>query len=313
MGISDSEPESEPEPDTKEPEPEPEEKNELFEKVVVRKEIRDLGPDERNRFFGAVETMMKNKKDGDGNDIPGSSDYFRIAGFHGEPAGKEFKHLGEHIDDFCHHHKESFPGWHRIYLWEFEQYLQKADKENGFNKDGNDPIALPFWDWMRVDEKKEDKKDKLAEDILQWDKDPAKSGWPKNFWPVKFWDTYNAKRKANPYKKEYSEKAKKAYEEKCIRGDIMQGTNADQLADKTRGSNLDLNNVTMSQRVIQSFLYIKHYDFASTLSGDFTYSLEGIHNKVHVDINGYMLEADIAAFDIAFWLHHNNIDRIYEK
>eukprot|EP01084_Bolivina_argentea_P309607 535580_1 len=26
-----------------------------------------------------------------------------------------------------------------------------------------------------------------------------------------------------------------------------------------------------------------------------------------------MTEADIAAFDIAFWLHHNNIDRIYEK
>ena len=37
-----------------------------------------------------------------------------------------------------------FPGWHRIYLYEFELALQAADRANG----NNGRIALPYWDWI---------------------------------------------------------------------------------------------------------------------------------------------------------------------
>ena len=125
----------------------PTEGSNLFQKEVTRYEIRQLLKtegkfgNEGKRFFEAVEKMMENEKDSDGNEIPGTSNFFRIAGYHGEPMGAKFSHLGDFVNDYCPHSRESFPGWHRIYLWEFEQYLQKADQDLG--RDGN--IGMPFW------------------------------------------------------------------------------------------------------------------------------------------------------------------------
>lgn len=44
---------------------------------------------------------------------------------------------------WCHHRKESFPIWHRPYLWEFEKQMQKFDPR----PDPNNPLMLPYWDW----------------------------------------------------------------------------------------------------------------------------------------------------------------------
>lgn len=70
---------------------------------------------------------MMESKDG----VPGTSDFFRLAGYHGWPS------------DFCQHGTETFPVWHRAYLVDFEQHLIKADKALG--NDGN--IGIPYWDW----------------------------------------------------------------------------------------------------------------------------------------------------------------------
>ncbi|MEM7644761.1 MAG: tyrosinase family protein [Pseudomonadota bacterium] len=37
------------------------------------------------------------------------------------------------------------------------------------------------------------------------------------------------------------------------------------------------------------------------------------HNVVHVRINGWMIDPNTAAFDPIFWLHHCNIDRLWEE
>merc|ERR1719461_2733283 len=78
------------------------------------------------RFVNAVKKLMENR------DGPQTSEWFRLAGYHGWPS------------QFCHHGKENFPTWHRAYLVDVEQALRKADKALG--NDGN--IGLPYWNWM---------------------------------------------------------------------------------------------------------------------------------------------------------------------
>eukprot|EP01084_Bolivina_argentea_P181031 312704_1 len=148
------------------PKDDEEKKESLYSKrFVQRREIRSLSDDEHKRFFNALETMMQNKVDDDNKEIPGSSPWFRCASYHGIPT------------DFCHHSRETFPGWHRVYLWDFEQELQNADIKNG--NDGN--IFLPYWDWTTNPEQP------FAKEILKWPNDPAIKGWPKNLFPTDFW------------------------------------------------------------------------------------------------------------------------------
>ena len=96
------------------------------ETIVTRKEIFSLSREERQRFVAAVQKLMENKAG------PETSEWFRIAGYHGWPS------------DYCTHGEETFPCWHRAYLLEMETALRQADKELG--NDGK--ISLPYWDWI---------------------------------------------------------------------------------------------------------------------------------------------------------------------
>lgn len=81
---------------------------------------------EQGRFARAVLRMMQNEPG-----IPESSEYFRLASRHGW------------AQNLSVHGQESFPGWHRAYLCEFEASLRMADRKLG--EDGS--IRLPYWDW----------------------------------------------------------------------------------------------------------------------------------------------------------------------
>ncbi|CAK8991517.1 Acetyl-CoA acetyltransferase A, partial [Durusdinium trenchii] len=122
-------------------------------RVVVRQEIRTLSEEMSARYLAAIKLMMvsnRNRKHRDGHprvgnkvdetdlkeskedqDLGGTSEFFRLAGYHGYP------------DEFCAHRQENFPVWHRAYLLDFENELQHADRELG--NDGN--IGLPYWDF----------------------------------------------------------------------------------------------------------------------------------------------------------------------
>ena len=87
-------------------------------RVVGRKEVRQLTPEAQERFADAIETMMDPMRcpaiDGTvgarGSEAQGKvvSEYVRLAGYHGWPTR------------YCQHGEETFPGWHRAYLCDFE-------------------------------------------------------------------------------------------------------------------------------------------------------------------------------------------------
>jgi hypothetical protein len=68
---------------------------------VVRKEIRSMPLDEQERYANAVDKMMESV---DG--VPGSSQYFRLACYHGGPKNEPHNAAGE----YCVHRNEAFPG-----------------------------------------------------------------------------------------------------------------------------------------------------------------------------------------------------------
>eukprot|EP01084_Bolivina_argentea_P297208 512002_1 len=216
---------------------------------VTRKALRKMSKEEIDRFFDAVDTMMKSP------DGPGTSEFFRLAAIHGMPR-----------PIYCQHGRETFPGWHRIYLFKFEVALQKADKDNG--NDGK--IGLPYWDWTSKPE------EGLPPSIRERFK-----VWPDDLFPTNVTPRYPLKRDS----------------------------------DKNIGAKL------VSWGSIQSafdcLLATQHFAHASTGDEQPDYpSVEHSHNHLHVIIGGNggtMSSVAWAAYDIAFWLHHNNVDRIYES
>ena len=96
--------------------------------VVTRRDIRDMSRSEINRFFDAVDQMMRNENGA------GTSEFYRIASYHGQPP-----------PIYCEHGRETFPGWHRIYLYEFEQALQAADRQINITRNDRGQIAIPYW------------------------------------------------------------------------------------------------------------------------------------------------------------------------
>merc|ERR1719242_1068602 len=220
-------------------------------KVLIRREIRSLSEDEADRFWNAVTKMMENKAG------KGTSEFFRLASYHGEPG-----------PIYCQHGRETFPGWHRIYLMEFEKALQAADAALG--NDGR--IALPYWDWSI------DPDQGLPKGVRE-----RFSGWPEGFWPD------SLKNNSSTYAQRRAD-------------------------DNSIGSQLQSWGV--AQDAAMSLLAHEHWVHASTRFSGLYPSIESPHNSVHVIVGGrggQMSGVAWAAFDIVFWLHHNNVDRIYES
>ena len=90
--------------------------------TVTRKDIRSLPRAEQERYANAIDKMMQSV-----GGVPGSSQYFRLASYHGGPKTDMWNKAGE----YCVHGQEAFPGWHRAYLLEFEQVMRKADMALG--------------------------------------------------------------------------------------------------------------------------------------------------------------------------------------
>jgi len=218
--------------------------------VVVRKEIRKMSDAEQKRFVAALKKTMENTNG------PQSSEYFRIAGYHGWPT------------DWCHHGEETFPGWHRGYNCELEQALIKADKALG--NDGN--IGLPYWDWTQLEIKGEVFPKIIREHFGELPKDlvnPSEAG------PL---GTYGYSR---------------------IRDDAA--------------LRAELTGAQVAHQATQCLAVSEHWMHASTRFNRQGFSVESPHNSVHVCCGFPMTSQQYAAFHPIFFLHHCNVDRIYEK
>ncbi|CAK9064401.1 unnamed protein product [Durusdinium trenchii] len=218
-------------------------------RVVVRKEIRLMPEAEQLRFLAALQKLMENKEESQ------SSEYFRLAAYHGWP------------EDYCAHGQETFPGWHRAYLYEFEQAIIKADQDLGH--DGN--IGVPYWDWTRLE---------LNGQVL-----------PRII------------------RENFSE----------LPSGLVDESQAGQLG--SRGYRLPsedrLRQNLIAMQVIsqaESCLTVaEHWLHASTRFSRRGFSVESSHNSVHVALGFPMSTVPYAAFHPIFFLHHANVDRIYEK
>ena len=80
---------------------------------VLRQEVSELDGGTRSRIIAAFRKMLE-------RDSAGYCEYIRLATYH---------------NDHCVHGEESFPGWHRAYLCDFEHTMRRADIANG--GDGN--------------------------------------------------------------------------------------------------------------------------------------------------------------------------------
>jgi len=226
------------------PDPGPEEK-----KLRVRYEIREMSKEAQQRFVRAVKKLMENKNG------PETSEWFRIASYHGWPG-----------DSYCVHGWEAFPGWHRAYMLELENALCVADKELG----GDGVLGLPYWDWNRYEINGEIFPKVLEKDL---------AGLPKGFL------------KKSSFSK--------------FRGDPSKFGRypVARIARNLRNSDLD-------NKAYNALEESQHWKAASTRwRGD---SVETPHNSVHVNVGHPMNQVDTAAFDPTFWLHHCNVDRLYE-
>eukprot|EP00931_Biecheleriopsis_adriatica_P064366 TRINITY_DN39161_c0_g1_i1.p1 TRINITY_DN39161_c0_g1~~TRINITY_DN39161_c0_g1_i1.p1 ORF type:complete len:1033 (-),score=216.03 TRINITY_DN39161_c0_g1_i1:144-3242(-) len=219
-------------------------------RVVTRKEIRKMPRAEQERFVAALRKTMENKSG------PGTSEYFRIAGYHGWPS------------DHCQHGQETFPGWHRAYLCDLEQALIKADRALG--NDGD--VGLPYWDWSEMEVNGE-----LLPGIL---------------------------RDAFPELPE-------GLVEKTSAGSLGSRGYSQMRSDSALKARLETAQVAFQAE--QCLTHSEHFMHASTRFNRNGYSVESPHNSVHVACGFPMTSLKYAAFHPVFFLHHCNVDRIYEK
>ena len=224
--------------------------------VVVRRELRSMPVAEQERFVAALKQSMRNR------DGAGTSEYARVAAYHGAP-------LPPHRDDsYCHHNAESFPAWHRFYLVEMEHVIQEADRELG----GDGSIALPYWDWLDTSH---------ADVVPAIIREHFASGLPEGLVD----DSDPEMRQLAD--RGYNIRSDAAIARSFVRADISGKTN----------------------RCLQQTLHHLHAYTPRRVRGD---AVEDPHDSVHVAAGFPMTSLDFAAWSPLFFLHHNNVDRVYE-
>eukprot|EP00927_Polykrikos_kofoidii_P050465 TRINITY_DN44380_c0_g1_i1.p1 TRINITY_DN44380_c0_g1~~TRINITY_DN44380_c0_g1_i1.p1 ORF type:complete len:978 (-),score=171.58 TRINITY_DN44380_c0_g1_i1:236-3169(-) len=223
--------------------------------VVVRKELRHMSENEQTRFAKALNLLMENKKGPRGDEYPQSSEFYRIASYHGFP------------NQYCEHAQESFGVWHRAYLVDLEQCLRRADKELG--GDGN--IGLPYWDWSQVEVDGQ-----FVPKIIR----------------------------------EFFGEMQGGLVSPTVDGAPLVESGYTQIR-----SDEDMKASLLATKIIEMasgcLLQNEHWMFMSNrnLVG---YNLEEPHNEIHV-LSGFpMNDNGFAAYHPLFFLHHCNVDRIYQ-
>eukprot|EP00316_Scyphosphaera_apsteinii_P007794 CAMPEP_0119302606 /NCGR_PEP_ID=MMETSP1333-20130426/4177_1 /TAXON_ID=418940 /ORGANISM="Scyphosphaera apsteinii, Strain RCC1455" /LENGTH=855 /DNA_ID=CAMNT_0007305011 /DNA_START=101 /DNA_END=2668 /DNA_ORIENTATION=- len=262
---------------------------------MVRKSAHALDATEEDRIVAAWRKMTENE---DG--VPGTSQYFRLALIHG---GNEWRStllttMAERQPSYCVHGAECFPNWHRVYVLEFEHMLRRADLALG----GDGAIGLPYWDWTQQPKPWLDQP--MMPRVLQRimgtqtgpDGQPSEGGLFHNtFLPLDSQGSQMAPREADStlfYK-------------------TVQWTNA---LDVELARSLDrLHRVDQStEAVLEASNHRLH-----SLALD-----RAPHGSVHVALGvlGQQLpgtemvgSVPTAGFHPSFWLHHCNVDRVYES
>jgi len=173
----------------------------------------------------------------------------------------------------CHHGVETFPVWHRAYLYEFEWLLQKHDPWKAAHN-APDRLTLPFWDWSS---------DRFGTGF------PDFVTWPR----IKITVDGKEKTVSNPL---YSGPSRN--HQKTTRG-------VNTSAEITR----EIQFRQAAQEATAAMMDDSFWDFSNRSSGPT--SIETPHDDIHVSVGGDMGRVPDASFDPLFWFHHNNVERLY--
>ncbi|GIL62411.1 hypothetical protein Vafri_16631 [Volvox africanus] len=257
-------------------------------KIVVRRDFRTLTYDEQLRFCRALRKMMDVKPgwkpwtEGQVDPTKGPPpdemmpcEYFRIASYHGWPYWGD-KTNGQ--TGYCAHNIETFPAWHRAYMVEFERALQEADRALG--GDGN--IALHYWGWE------------------------ADQPWVNRQLMPQMIRTY-----FSDFRRQMIPAALLKSVCDCDMLRLMKEGYKGTSSDEQIQSSMQMFKIPY---LVESAMVQLLHNRAATLQNvqKTARSIEEPHNHMHNACGFPMCEIPVAAFHPIFWLHHSNVDRIYE-
>ncbi|CAD7699861.1 unnamed protein product [Ostreobium quekettii] len=230
--------------------------------------------EEQERFADALDEMMRNRNG------PETSVFFEKAGIHGWPGRNADSPTApwNRSREYCAHSRESFPIWHRAYLWDFEKALQAAHRAVHPKLGGQ--IALPYWDWGRV------VNGQVYPDILKRRFRNIKPDLLSPRWRTR-WPHEHVRKLAGVRRGD-------GYEELNDRVDNRDGL----------WSELE----PLEVKVEEALGKRNHYQFAHEGFRNRS-SIEHPHNAVHNSLHFPMTSPAVASFHPIFWLHHCNVDR----
>ena len=233
------------------------------------------------------------------------------------------------IPDFAHEGPGFLP-WHRAYLLYFETELQYMLNDHSF--------ALPYWDWTAYNTQTPNNHE--CPDIFDVDLFGAENNCKNNkiapdtdsdgicITSNKFkWTPVcvNYENLVNLEKRKLcdpNENDKLDESERCIKRCIGGKNGIQCRADGTLPTEDDVNTVNNELEYD-----VCGYDndsntkgFRNAIEGFYNFSMvyrdcgvAEMHNKVHLYIGGLMKDVPTSSNDPIFWLHHCNIDRLYEN
>lgn len=229
--------------------------------------------------------------------------WYQVAGIHGAPfipwpnpsATGTFARTG-----YCPHGSVIFLSWHRPYMLALEQILFEIGNNIANTFTGTDKtkyvaaaqlLRFPYWDWAAADTQSHLPSIVKQSTVVV----TAPTGQKTINNPLY---SYNFKSGENSvFSSPYNTLSR------TIRGASRSLVDNESTADLNMQSGFQ----TRRSQIYNTLMVTSSFN-------DFQSNLEGVHNDIHVEIgdnNGHMSYLTFSAFDPIFWLHHQNIDRLY--
>jgi len=318
--------------------------------IAIRKNVKNLNKTELKRFLEVLQAIKRNNASGytvpiiepvttEPRDSFAEISLFDLfASIHFYAARDE--HINSCTNDstisqFCNeqskcliidfaHEGPAFLTWHRKFMLFVETEIQRVLNDSTF--------GLPYWDWTNHSENMKDKIWHIVGSsncgIFANSSNDNTTQAPING-PFSKWNTICANSKqivCNPQNQMCDPTRSSGKIQRCIGG-----TNGVQCRVQKMLPDMKEFKIALKQKLYDHQPYntgCKNLGFRNSLEG-FEYLVPRnksvcphfpggfrtteLHNRLHIYVGGTMISVPAAANDPVFYLHHSNVDRLYEK
>ncbi|SPN96684.1 related to Tyrosinase [Cephalotrichum gorgonifer] len=285
--------------------------------LPLRREIRDLEanfPDQFNLYILGLRALQARSKDD-------PTSYYQIAGIHGMPY--KVWNNANGIQDFqfggyCTHSSILFITWHRPYLALFEQALYSAIQEEAAKfppelrsryTEAAKLVRLPYFDWaVRVRLGADSLPPSIASQTIRVVDTDGKQKSIDN--PLYSFNISQVRPNTGDLTRGWQNRPR------TVRHPDSRGNSRNGIIEQE----LDNESASLRQEVSLLLLsYTDYDDFSNSTwrrgtTGRPLTSLESVHDDIHGRTGGsggHMSSLDVSAMDPIFWLHHCNVDRLW--